>query len=131
MTQVQDMTNQQLNRALAELMGYSIREYMYSFGLINPYGSVLIEIESVDDAWAYAPDYCTDPADSLEVQTAACEVHGELYIWNLAIVQGWVGGTIISRKEAIRIATARPRERAEAAYITLSQALNGADRIDL
>ncbi|AIQ69486.1 hypothetical protein [Paenibacillus graminis] len=118
MTQVKEWSNQELNRKLAELMGYSVRKSANCYQIIKgpSYGQWQAD-ESY--AWADAPDYCNDPAASLEVQTAACKVDGERYIWELAIIQGWVGGKIISRKEGVRIATATPRERAEAAYITM------------
>ncbi|MEC0169748.1 hypothetical protein [Paenibacillus graminis] len=118
MTQVKEWSNQELNRKLAELMGWQAggdpnkqRDFVWW----------------VDDNRFRLPEKwepCTDPAASLEVQTAACKVDGERYIWELAIIQGWVGGKIISRKEGVRIATAIPRERAEAAYITLQGAVN-------
>lgn len=121
MTQVQTMTNPELNRALAELMGYTVEigPVTRLWRLMKDGKIKATSGESEELMWSYTPDYCSDPAASLEVQTAACKVDGERYIWELAIIQGWVGGKIISRKEGVRIATATDRERAEAAYITL------------
>lgn len=113
MTQLQAMTNPELNRELAELMGWT--EFKY-----DPYGGVWAV--APDDRWTNSlPEYCTDAAASLEVQTAACDQDRVLYMINLAKVQGWNAGGIISLTEASRLATATPRERAEAAYMTLSQ----------
>lgn len=107
MTQVKEWSNQELNRNLAAEMNY--------IPLSNAW-------DDYHQCHGMIPRWSSDPAASLEVQTAACKVDGERYIWELAIIQGWVGGKIISRKEGVRIATATPRERAEAAYITLQGA---------
>lgn len=68
--------------------------------------------------WDYAPDYCTDPAASLEVQTKAIEVNEANYFSQLLSLKGIP--TSHSILDAFRaIACANPRERAEAAYMTI------------
>jgi hypothetical protein len=67
----------------------------------------------------------SDPAASLEIQVAACEVDASLWARNMLVVRG------MSTKMACEIrhlalpmvaqlCNASPRERAEAAYMTLS-----------
>ncbi|OMD69170.1 hypothetical protein BSK48_16980 [Paenibacillus odorifer] len=113
MTQVQNKTNQQLNMVLAELMGWKNIEghagdYLHDSG-----------------RWlrSHIRDYCTDPAASLEVEAKAIEVSADRYVSNLdalvnpePIQEGW------GNHEIARLLTASPRERAEAAYITLQGA---------
>ncbi|MEK5417242.1 hypothetical protein BSK49_16470 [Paenibacillus odorifer] len=66
-------------------------------------------------------DYCTDPAASLEVQTKAIEVDAQGYLYNLAtVVNGYEAADIWEDDEIISMLKAAPRERVEAAYITLS-----------
>ncbi|MEK4263657.1 hypothetical protein [Paenibacillus sp. FSL L8-0499] len=123
MTQVQ-MTDQQLNRALAELMGYSVND-MNWMGLhqLLKYGSEVSRLPSEDHAWADAPDYCNDPAASLEVQTAAMKRNPAVYCDNLDRIvnpkfcEG--KGEYWHETEVYGLIDVRPRERAEAAYITL------------
>jgi hypothetical protein len=106
MTQVQTMTNEHLNIALSKLMGRTeATAVMVNYGMITK--------------------YCEDPAASLEVQTAA---------WNadpIGYIRSFIDNTcgfesIISADTMIGIEiisvfiSASPRERAEAAYITLS-----------
>lgn len=134
MTQVQTMTNPELNRALAELMGWKIREYRYTntFTIIMPNGRIGgREAKSVDEAWADAPDYCTDPAASQEVEKAAIVADKQKYVLTLWEVMhpvdeqnedeeyyaGWYVDAVAE------FLTASPRERAEAAYITLQGAV--------
>lgn len=128
MTQVKEMTDQQLNRELAELMGYKVvdldpewfktsRKYV----LVEPEERQQLIRRSEDEAWEDAPDYCTDPAASLEVQAKAIEVDHESYLFNLMDVV--YGGYVAASSERIAgLLTASPRERAEAAYITLQGA---------
>lgn len=118
MTQVQTMTNPELNRALAELMGYSVEHY-------EGYARVMRNGE-VQCAWlpdegythAFMPDYCNSPAASLEVQTAAINADYKAYILNLGELVRKGRDTL--DEMIMDLLTARPRERAEAAYITLS-----------
>ncbi|MEK5415223.1 hypothetical protein [Paenibacillus sp. FSL L8-0708] len=135
MTQIQ-LTDQQLNRALAELMGYTIYHYDYHydkdvaercyFELTAPDGYPEIvfggERNTELEAWADVPNYCNDPAASLEVQAKAIEVDAQGYLYNLAtVVNGYEAADIWEDDEIISMLKASPRERAEAAYITLSQ----------
>ncbi|MFZ4916430.1 hypothetical protein [Paenibacillus sp. S29] len=118
-----DMTDQQLNRALAEFMGYSVTIYTNNFGwLIAPNGDTAQEsLVTIDEAWDHAPNYCNDPAASLEVQAAACEVHPNTYIRNLEKIKwGQSTGWKVSNRVVAQLCNASPRERAEAAYMTLS-----------
>ena len=98
MTQVQDMTDQQLNVALAELTGFPIDMVV--------------------------PNYCNDPAASLDIQAAACKIDKSAYIGNLSYVM--LGKSVayleaVSLELAADFCTATDRQRAEAAYTTLSQ----------
>jgi hypothetical protein len=128
MTQVQ-LTDQQLNRVLAEKMGYSVVLRGERFVLLNPNGQRNWHVTFCDDeqeAWLHTPDYCTDPAASLEVQTKALEVDTGQYLINLSKVikadTSFEGLHIRfpNLDETIKqMLLASPRERAEAAYITL------------
>jgi hypothetical protein len=89
MTQVQTMTNPELNRALAELMGWKVRLKGSCYWLVNPAGEESANPfgrNSEEIAWTWAPDYCTDPAAS-EVQTVAIEKDYKAYIHNLNSVK--------------------------------------------
>lgn len=115
MTQVKDKTDQQLNRALAELMGWTnFREG----------GHEIVWGDPPDDRWTnMMPDYCTDPAASLEVQKAGCKDRFYWYIQSLSKIVGadgyWDSGSLDYEGIALLL-NASPRERAEAAYITLN-----------
>ncbi|MEK5417280.1 hypothetical protein [Paenibacillus sp. FSL L8-0708] len=118
MTQVKDKTDQQLNRALAELMGWTdFKE--------DGHGGMWAT--APDFRWTNKmPDYCTAPAASLEVQVKAIEVDAQGYLYNLAtVVNGYEAADIWEDDEIISMLKATPRERAEAAYITLQGAQNG------
>lgn len=122
MTQVQTMTNQELNRALAELMGFEVQvsegETEYFAVVFNGWTYGMWSITE-EEAWKDAPDYCTDPAASLEVQTAAIAKDFTRYINELdTIVNPF---DLFSHVGIAALLTAKPRQRAEAAYITLSQ----------
>lgn len=126
MTQVQTMTNPELNRALAELMGWKVRLKGSCYWLVNPAGEESANPfgrNSEEIAWTWAPDYCTDPAASLEVQAKAIEVDHEGYLLNL--MDAVYGGYVAASSDRIAgLLNASPRERAEAAYITLQGAVN-------
>jgi hypothetical protein len=120
MTQVKEWSNPELNRALAELMGYRI-EKAGSFWLLHKdgyfTGSVHYEEEK---AYEMLPDYCTDPAASLEVQTAAIAKYDKRYVVELdRIVNPDDQQHEWEESEIAKLLTASPRERAEAVYITL------------
>ncbi|KYG95709.1 hypothetical protein ABEW24_23970 [Paenibacillus jamilae] len=116
-----EMTDQQLDKALAELMGYAVEK--------EATGGYALKYNGEDQgkrwmravfAWEQAPDYCTDPAASLEVQAKAVEVDAASYVQNLQEIK-W--GYMFTETLLVRIAeliNASPRERAEAAYMTLS-----------
>ncbi|MFC7560574.1 hypothetical protein ACFQY3_18945 [Paenibacillus farraposensis] len=93
-----DMTNQQLNVALAELTGFP--------------------------ADKLTPNYCNDPAASLEVQAKAIEVDAEGYVNKLTTIVDacifWSSDCCMDPIGVTWLMTATPRERAEAAYMTLS-----------
>jgi hypothetical protein len=123
--QVQTLTDQELNRKLAELMGYTVEKIENFHRLISPVGKVGWAEISEEIAWNNAPFYCTDPAASLEVQTKAIEVDAELYLKTLsAIVYGTTYDKVeeydlIALIEVKHLLLSSPRERAEAAYMTL------------
>lgn len=134
MTRVQ-MTDQQLNRALAELMGYTVSDLDPEWWKSKHYWVLKepteerqsIGRDTEDEAWEDAPDYCNDPAASLEVQAKAIEVDGIFYLHNLSdTVEPDVLGyeqedelIAYTLEHTVKLLTASPRERAEAAYITL------------
>ncbi|MEK5469312.1 hypothetical protein MKY64_30370 [Paenibacillus sp. FSL R7-0210] len=134
MIQVQTMADSELNLALALLCGHreiSDREDVENqrqrndhagSGVVVLYGNHYI-VRANGKYGTWAP--CTDPAASLEVQTAAIAKDPEKYIRNMSIVQCGPDPKVhemvgVDLKGAARIADAKPRERAEAAYITLS-----------
>ncbi|MEK4882592.1 hypothetical protein [Paenibacillus sp. FSL R5-0908] len=116
MTQVKDKTDQQLNRALAELMGWTdFKE--------DAHGGTWAT--APDYRWTNKrPDYCSDPAASLEVQAKAIEVDASNFINRLAwIVRDRISGDMEwTNNDIVVLLNASPRERAEAAYITLQGA---------
>lgn len=132
MTEVSKMTDQQLNRALAELMGYHVA----TFGgtpkyhrLLGSAGEFIGKTDSdIRKVWNQAPSYCTDPAASLEVQAAAVAKDGIRYLHNLSDVVEpdevafQQDGEMIAYtlEHTVQLITATPRQRAEAAYMTLS-----------
>ncbi|MEK4355167.1 hypothetical protein MKX41_30730 [Paenibacillus sp. FSL R5-0475] len=127
MTQVQ-MTDQQLNRELAELMGYEISVFEqkpthpFPFNLVRGNWSARMYRKTEDEAWLDAPTYCTDPAASLEVQAKALELNYKAYIDHLDEFVNTDELTICSEPSYRAIASlllASPRERAEAAYVTI------------
>ncbi|KWX79939.1 hypothetical protein [Paenibacillus jilunlii] len=119
MTQVQTMTNPELNQALAVLMGWK------AGGDPNKKRDFVWWIDEnrfrLPENW----DPCTDPAASLEVQAKAIEVNYELYVDQLSIVvygeENYNRASNWNEWDISRLLIASPRERAEAAYITLSQ----------
>ncbi|OBA07849.1 hypothetical protein A9P44_00410 [Paenibacillus polymyxa] len=116
---VKDMTNQQLNDALRILLGWTkIGEHPDGhFGCWKtPEGKMSGHLTSGKE-----PDYCNDAAASLEVQAAACEVHPNTYIRYLEKIKwGQSTGWKVSNRVVAQLCNASPRERAEAAYMTLS-----------
>lgn len=113
MTQVKDKTDQQLNRVLAELMGWTdFKE--------DGHGGMWAT--APDFRWTNKmPDYCTDPAASLEVQAKAIEVDAQWYLNALSqVVNGYIPEDTWEDDGIIAMINSSPRERAEAAYITLS-----------
>lgn len=122
------MTNSELNRALAELMGNKVGRKV-DYGFKPEYDRDVIALPN--DRYKFIPDYCGDPAASLEVQTAALNLNAREYERNLAVVTWQEGGAKLISWDGPRISmspvglskllTATPRERAEAAYLTLSQ----------
>lgn len=120
-----DMTDQHLNEELAKWLGYTMvfvgGEPKYA-RVISPEGKLVGKTNTdTTKAWAGAiPNYCDDPAASLEVQAKAIEVDAASYVQNLQEIK-W--GHMFTETLLVRIAeliNASPRERAEAAYMTLS-----------
>ncbi|WP_340011769.1 hypothetical protein MHI32_01505 [Paenibacillus sp. FSL H7-0690] len=129
MTQVKDKTDQKLNRALAELMGWRvIQSHTAETGGGAPYYQLVApgfggrHYREPEDTWKYVPDYCTDPAASLEVQTAAIKENYIKYVSTLCDILDGESDEMsgeLSPEAVADMLTASPRERAEAAYITL------------
>lgn len=124
MTQIQ-LTDQQLNRALAELMGYTVYHYDKDvpercyYMLVDPTGDYsMIERPTEAMAWLDAPWYTGDPAASLEIQEAALKADYKAYILNLGEIVRKGRDTL--DEMIMDLLLASPRERAEAAYNTLS-----------
>lgn len=115
MTQVKEWSNQELNRKLAELMGWT--EIYLSHRMLC--GNAPDDRESIR-----IPDYCTDPAASLEVEKAAVKMNAKKYfncLENLIHpeLEGCPDSDAWFADEIAEFVNATPRERAEAAYITL------------
>lgn len=124
MTQVKDMIDEKLDFALAEQLGW-----------VNAWDGVrLVWLDGKTNEFrrkvtGWHPS--TDPATSLEVQAKAIEVDAAKYVRNLSVtrwgeriaqmkVEEWTAVGIIS---VSKLLTASPRERVEAAYITLQGAV--------
>ncbi|MGR6763177.1 hypothetical protein ACU1JV_15170 [Paenibacillus sp. T2-29] len=127
MNDLKQMTDQQLNDALRILLGWTkIGEHPDGhFGCWQtPEGRMLGNITG-----GKGMDYCNDPTASLEVQARALEVYPISYTKNLMWGR-WRGEladyTQLDNEEWIKLSAIRsllnasPRERAEAAYMTLS-----------
>jgi hypothetical protein len=126
MTQVKEWSNAELNRKLAELMGYTVyhREDLGLdfYRLTDPSGIAVQgffngQRDTEEEAWLDIPHFCSDPAASLEVQAKAIEVSAGEYVINLqkVVYTGNINETISA------LLNATPRERAEAAYLTMQQ----------
>lgn len=112
MTQLQTMSDQELNRKLAELMGYTLSNVQVN--------DTIISTEIDGEYHLHSFDPCTDPAASLEVQAKAIEVDPQGYLYNLAtVVNRYEAADIWEDDEIIAMLSATPRQRAEAAYMTL------------
>ncbi|MBY9081222.1 hypothetical protein KIH86_24040 [Paenibacillus sp. HN-1] len=123
------LTDQQLNRELAEKMGYTVQRGTHNVWTewyeLKRNSVVQSGALNEDMVWDKAPDYCTDPASSLEVQAAAIAKDPEEYIRNLSIVQNGPDPKIkdfmgLELKGVAKACDATPRERAMAAWVTLS-----------
>lgn len=114
MTQVQTMTNQELNRKLAVLMGYT-EDKRYPGRVIK------------GTAVTMPKDYCNDPAASLEIQAKAIEVDASEYVNYLSMARQKICYENYSALGVSYLLNATTRERAEAAYITLQEALGHVD----
>jgi hypothetical protein len=119
------MTNPELNRALTELQGYSVKPAIANpkwYRMVNPKGQEFGAMMPTEkSAWdEYAFPYSTDPAASLEVQTVAIAKDADSYLSNLFDATSDPDKPVWTTKVVARMLTASPRERAEAAYITLS-----------
>lgn len=124
MTQLQTMSDQELDEWLAvNCMGWREEEHPE----VNGTGQWMAEYEfpvyfKPDGSFVVSSNFSpsTDPADSLEVQAKAIEVSADKYVSNLdkfrnpePIQEAW------GNHEIARLLTSTPRERAEAAYMTL------------
>jgi hypothetical protein len=110
---VKDMTDQQLNKELSliEMQQLGWKLVRDSGPWIKPDGSY---------STGRYRNYCSNLAASLEVQAKAIEVDAASYVQNLQEIK-W--GHMFTETLLLRIAeliNASPRERAEAAYMTLS-----------
>ncbi|KAE8560228.1 hypothetical protein BJH92_10125 [Paenibacillus polymyxa] len=108
-----DMIDEKLDFALAGLLGW-----------VNVWDGVrLIWVDGATKEFRrkvtdWQPS--SDPATSLEVQAAAVAKDAELYITHMNHVL-WEVCINLQYKHAAQIANATPRQRAEAAYMTLSK----------
>lgn len=128
MTQVKEWSNAELNRALAELMGYTV---IQSHDAKEGGGAPLYQLtgpgfkgrydRKPENTWKSVPNWSSDPAASLEVQTAAMKIDAIGFIKALQTVKWGTYHTISNHGEIADLFSATLRERAEAAYITLSQ----------
>ncbi|RTZ38244.1 hypothetical protein EJ573_03000 [Paenibacillus polymyxa] len=126
-----DMTDQQLNRALGEFMGYRLKTLEFDdiyYSVVNPHGLPGPYRYTADEAFlCTVPEYCADPAASLEVQAAAIKANDRQYAINLAKRLEWDGddleysdNDVFSYTGVTVFMLSSPRQRAEAAYMTLS-----------
>jgi hypothetical protein len=130
MTQVQTMTNPELNRKLAVLMGYRVSAWDTNYFMLYQGIKEVSPWCTENGAWTYAPNYCSDPAASLEVEKASIEKSPYLYPKILEGLIEWddqdeIGEDYIrfnSYANISRLLISTPRQRAEAAYITLQGA---------
>ncbi|MEK5415116.1 hypothetical protein [Paenibacillus sp. FSL L8-0708] len=117
MTQVKGMTDQQLNRALAELMGWKL-VYRIDGNETNE-GTEYWETDKgfrQVDFWE--PTTCQ--SDSSEVQAKAIEVDAQWYLNAISqVVNGYIPEGTWEDDAIIAMINASPRQKAEAAYITL------------
>lgn len=134
---VKDMTDQQLNRVLAEL-SYNAQEcsrdtdsrvvIIGDFGTYNTHPLTgdwkkAKWRDTAEEAWADIPGFSSDSAASLEVQARAIELDAEGYVLNLSnqVAESLLRKTTSPYYGLVsRMLNASPRERAEAAYMTLS-----------
>lgn len=132
MTKLQEWNNAELNRALAEKMGYSVTTDK-GYWLKKPDGTMFVDPFSKNKeeiAWSWAPDYAGDPAASLKVQAAAYAASPEWYLYYLAIRTNKEDLSLDEYPDPFEVfgpelvgpmVTAEPRERAEVAYMVLNQ----------
>jgi hypothetical protein len=120
------MTNLELNRALAELVGYTVDTWENGYSMLKKDDVQDTEwLPGINSAWMYVPQYCTDPAASRLVEGTAIEINYLQYIHVLSEIRGGLNDEIsgyYSPETVADLLTATPRERAEAAYITLQGA---------
>lgn len=110
MTQLQTMSDQELNRKLAELIGYTLSNVQVN--------DTIISTEIDGEYHLHSFDPCKDPAASLEVQAKAIEVDEPEYFTQLLALKGVLDNySLFAALNAVALAS--PRERAEAAYMTL------------
>ncbi|MNW28146.1 hypothetical protein D3C74_49610 [compost metagenome] len=121
---VTDMTDKKLNRAISELLGFHIEHLNGYYYLCL--GKRIVELTGYqyadEDIWDNAPEYCTDLDDSMRVQAKAIEVDRVAYVNNLYETCYEFKRVKDSAWDEINIAfllNASPRQRAEAAYVTL------------
>jgi hypothetical protein len=112
-------------------MGFKVLKGEYGFLLYKDDRKLPGRFFDEDKAWKDAGNYCTDHAASLEVEKAAIKVDAEGYVRFLYVVKANAQtGVNIPPKDIAHwphlsiniVATlflATPRERAEAAYMTL------------
>ncbi|MDQ0497311.1 hypothetical protein [Paenibacillus brasilensis] len=108
-----DMIDEKLDFALAGLLGWV--NWWDGVRLIWVDGATKEFRRKVTD---WQPS--SDPVASLEVQAKAGKIDREIYVHNLQIVKWGKIFPKISGKVAFDLINASPRERAEAAYMTLS-----------
>jgi hypothetical protein len=121
--QIQDMTDQQLNIAIEVLLGAEEDRHRPGLVLKGGYSS-------------YPKQYSKDPAASLEVQAAAIKLAAMVYGTNLARLLEWENDSdplsfnetdLFSYNGVGVFLMASSRQRAEAAYMTLSQFQGGSE----
>ncbi|WDM22618.1 hypothetical protein [Paenibacillus polymyxa] len=104
---VKDMTDQQLNLQLEILLG--AKEDRHRKGNV------------IKGTYSVSPkDHCNDPAASLEVQAKALEIDTDTYIRHLGAIICDRAADHYKNNSIAKLLSASPRQRAEAAYMTLS-----------
>lgn len=143
MTQVRDMTDNELNSSIIKLLGGKVvQSHDAKQGGGAPYYQLVAAgfkgryERNPEDAWIWCPDFSSDPAASLEVLEKAINADMTACIANLLVAVNYDYNGMTTIEATAAMLTAKPRQRAEAVYMTISQiqgegGLQGHEQTDL